>query len=672
MSEVTTKDHSHNSYSRRLFLFLGSMELAITLLLTLAIASVIGTVLQQNQPYADYVIKFGPFWFEVFEQLGLYDVYSALWFLAILALLVISTSVCVIRHFPAMAKEMWQLRTNVQKKSLKAMHHSAQWQSNSSMATVANELQQQFKKLGFRSRQTVKQDDAVLISAMRGGMNRLGYLFTHIAIVVICIGGLFDSNMPLKLAEWRGEIKIETRDLSIREIPAESRLAVGGQGFRGSVSIPEGKAAEVVFLRIRDGYLLQALPFRIEVKDFRIEHYPNGQPKSFESDLVIHDDQLAEPFESTIAVNHPLIYRGHSIYQSSFSDGGSSLSIDAWPLDSRAGTEPVSIQTKVFENRQMLWGEETMQLEMTSFRPFNINPDPTEEDDRNLRDFGPNFTFKLRTETGEAREYENYMFPVERDGREYFLSGVRNSPAESFAYLYLPVDEDGTLQQFLNYSALLRDEELVSDIANSMMTEALAMLPERDEALEASLQQTLETLITMFVRGGFDEVRDFIDNNLPDSERDNLAPAYLGMLREMLARIYFSMDGINPQTVTNDQLLFLQDSVDTIGTLSRYGSPVFLQLTDFEHVQSTGLQIAKAPGKNVVYFGCALLIIGVFLLFYLPQRRLWAWVEQGVEHTEVILAGSTNRNAREFDTFFNEQKTDLATKTGNSNLEPGS
>lgn len=115
MSENSPKGPVHLSFSRRLFLFLGSMELAITLLITLAIASVIGTVLQQNQPYADYVIKFGPYWFEVFEQLGLYDVYSALWFLAILALLVISTSVCVIRHFPAMTKEMWQLRTNVQK-----------------------------------------------------------------------------------------------------------------------------------------------------------------------------------------------------------------------------------------------------------------------------------------------------------------------------------------------------------------------------------------------------------------------------------------------------------------------------------------------------------------------------------------------------------------------------
>ena len=668
MSDATKKGPSSLSFTRRLLLFIGSMELAITLLLTLAIASVIGTVLQQNQPYADYVIKFGPYWFDVFDKLGLYDVYSALWFVAILALLVISTSVCVIRHFPAMTKEMWQLRTNVQKKSLKAMHHNSQWQSNNNLQTVANNLQQEFKNLGFRSRQTVKQEDAILISAMRGGMNRLGYLFTHIAIVVICVGGLFDSNMPLKLAEWRGDIKIETRDLSIREIPAESRLGEGNQGFRGSVSIPEGKASEVVFLPVRDGYLLQALPFRIEVKDFRIEHYPNGQPKSFESDLVIHDDELDAPMEATIAVNHPLIYRGHAIYQASFSDGGSILSLDAWPLDSRAGTEPVSIQTKVFENRQMLWGEESMQLEMIDFRPFNINPDPTEDDSRNVRDFGPNFTFKLRTQTGEAREYENYMFPVERDGREYFLSGVRNTPSESFAYLYLPVDEDGSLNRFLQYSALLRDQQLVSSIANSMMIEALAMLPERDEALEESLQQTLETLIKMFVRGGFDEVRDFIDNNLPDAERDNLAPAYLGMLREMLARIYFTMDGIDAETVGNEQLLFLQDTVDTIGTLSRYGSPVFLHLTDFEHIQSTGLQIAKAPGKNVVYFGCALLVIGIFLLFYLPQRRFWAWLEQENGQTNIILAGSTNRNAREFDTFFNEQQTQLAAKTGNSNL----
>ena len=103
--------------------FLGSMTLAITLLVALAIASVIGTVLQQNQPYTDYLIKFGPFWHEVFKTLGLYDVYSAGWFLTILGFLVISTSVCIYRHAPTMLRDMRRLRVDVQAKSLRAFHH---------------------------------------------------------------------------------------------------------------------------------------------------------------------------------------------------------------------------------------------------------------------------------------------------------------------------------------------------------------------------------------------------------------------------------------------------------------------------------------------------------------------------------------------------------------------
>lgn len=74
-----------------------------------------------------------------------------------------------------------------------------------------------------------------------------------------------------------------------------------------------------------------------------------------------------------------------------------------------------------------------------------------------------------------------------------------------------------------------------------------------------------------------------------------------------------------------------------------------------------------------MYFGCALLIIGVFLLFYVPQRRLWAWAEQLEDGaTEVILAGATNRNPWEFDSFFNDQQEALMASTGNSSDQPGS
>lgn len=654
MSEKSSLKHSgKTSFPRRLLSFLGTMELAITLLLTLAIASVIGTVLQQNQPYTDYVIKFGPFWFEVFESVGLYDVYSAPWFLLILTLLVVSTAVCVTRHTPSMLKDMRNLRTQVQRKSLVTMKHSAQWSSADAPDTLAASFQQQLKDNGFRTRLTDK-NGALLVSAMRGGINRLGYILTHVAIVVICVGGLMDGNLPLKVAEWRGQIQIETRDLPLSQIPQESRLATGKQAFRGSVSIPEGRSADVVFLPMRDGYLVQSLPFRVELEQFRVEHHDNGQPKSFESDLVIHDPELEEPFRHTIAVNHPLIYKGYAIYQASFADGGSELLVEAWPFDHRAG-ESVMLDTSVFDSRDMRWGDRQYRLEMTNFRLFNINPDPTDDNPRRMTNSGPSFGFILRSHTGEATEYENYMFPIEREGRMFYLSGVRSSPSENFSYLHLPVDSNGGVDGFMDYLARLRDTSLVSDIAGLMTYNALAELPVQDVSLQESLQQTLMTLVSMFVRGGFDEVREFIEVQLPETERQTLAPAYLGMLREMLARVYFAgVEGHDLDNTDSHNIFFLQDAVDAIGSLPRYHSPVFLMLHDYEHIQASGLQIARAPGQFVVYFGSVMLIAGLFILFYLPQRRLWVWLEHEGGVSRVLLAGMTNRNPRDFDGFFDE------------------
>lgn len=658
--------NNHHSLGKRIFLFLGSMDLAITLLLALAIASIIGTVLQQNQPYTDYLIKFGPFWFDLFETAGLYDVYSALWFLAILTLLVISTSVCVIRHTPSMLRDMWNLRTHVQEKSLQAMQYSQTWNVASSLSDSVEQLSTQLKQQGFRVKQTPKET-GILISSMRGGMNRLGYIFTHLAIIIICLGGLLDSNLPLKLAEWQGKIKIETRDLATRDIPAISRLAVGTQAFRGSISIPEGRTSELVFLGMRDGYLVQNLPFKLEVKDFRIEHYATGQPKSFETDLVLYDDELEQPIETTISVNHPLIHKGYAIYQASFSDGGTGLTLEAWPLDGGVGNEPLTFDTKVFENRQMHWGNESVRLEVLSFRPFNINPDPTDNDPNNLRNFGPSFGFKLRSKTGEAHEYLNYMLPVPRNGRDFYLSGVRSSPAEEFGYLYLPLDFDGELTAFNYFFEKLHNAQEIERVAHKMVLETLASVDNKDEQLELSLQESLTSLAAMFVKGGFAEVTEFIETTLPEAERKTLGPTYLSMLRELLARVYFSdIEVSKSKDVYEQQLLFLQDSVDAIGSLSRYGAPVYFRLAEFDHVEASGLQITHSPGKPIVYLGCALLIIGVFLLFYLPQRRFWLIVKDAEQGAEILLAGMSNRNPREFELFFDYILEQLKQVSGNS------
>src|SRR3569833_2496471 len=106
---------------------LSSMRFAISLLSLLAIASVIGTVLKQNEPMPNYVNQFGPFWFEVFNKLGLYAVYSAWWFLLIMGFLVASTSLCIARNAPKMIRDAASWRENVREQSLRNFHHKAEW-----------------------------------------------------------------------------------------------------------------------------------------------------------------------------------------------------------------------------------------------------------------------------------------------------------------------------------------------------------------------------------------------------------------------------------------------------------------------------------------------------------------------------------------------------------------
>ena len=64
------------------------------------------------------------------------------------------------------------------------------------------------------------------------------------------------------------------------------------------------------------------------------------------------------------------------------------------------------------------------------------------------------------------------------------------------------------------------------------------------------------------------------------------------------------------------------------------------------------MQITKAPGKNVVYFGFALLTAGVFLMFYVPSRRMWFWIEVRNGVTRVLAAGTGSRHQHDFEREF--------------------
>lgn len=644
MKNQPATDIASDRTSALLLKFMGSMNLAITLLVALSIAAIIGTVLQQNQSYTDYIIKFGPFWFEVFKQIGLYDVYSSSWFLLILFFLVLSTSTCIYRNAPNMLREMSEYRQNIQLKTLENYSNTYSWTLPQPMGEVQHVVQKIFPHNGYSAR--LKEGGTyTLISGMKGGASRLGYILTHLAIILICIGGLIDGNAILKAREMLGQIVPETRNIAASDVPQISRLGVNNQSFRGSVSIPEGRQTDALFLNYKDGYLVQELPFSVEVKDFRIEHYESGQPKSFESDLLIHDERLEKPLEQTISVNHPLIYDGYSIYQASFSDGGSELEMIAWPLMG-ANNASKKVETKVGAELSMNLSGEPWILEPSNFRLFNINP--SDDPNKKFKNAGPSVQFKMRNKTGEAKEFLNYMVPVEKEGAYYYLSGVRGSPAEEFRYLYVPVDDKGGVGRFMNYLNALGDEELLRQIAAEQNFMG-STLPSNDAA---QLNEAMIRLTGLFIENGMDGVTDQVEKNVPLEKREEVTKLYVRVLQQMLGAVYVDVltkEGVDVSLgVDEKKAEFFDAASAAISAIGRYGSPVYFQLSSFVHHEASGLQVAKAPGKNLVYPGCAMLILGVFLMFYAPQQRLWAWLEQKDGGVRLVVAGHAIRNKLDF------------------------
>ncbi|MFY8016804.1 MAG: cytochrome c biogenesis protein ResB, partial [Inhella sp.] len=291
---------------------LSSMRFAIALLSVICIASVIGTVVKQHEPINNYVNQFGPFWADVFGSAGLFTVYSAWWFLLILAFLVLSTSLCIIRNTPKIFADFKAYKENIREQSLKAFHHRAEGTVDEAPEAAAHRIGQQLLGSGWKvklqSRET-SQGMGWMVAAKAGAANKVGYLAAHGAIVLVCIGGLLDGDLVVRAQTWFNGKTPFTGGGLIADVPAQHRLSPQNPTFRGNLLVSEGTSSSTAVLPQASGVLLQDLPFSVELKKFIVEYYETGMPRLFASDIVIHDLETGEKKEARVEVNHPANYK---------------------------------------------------------------------------------------------------------------------------------------------------------------------------------------------------------------------------------------------------------------------------------------------------------------------------------------------------------------------------
>jgi len=676
---------------------ISSMRFAISLLSLIAIASIIGTVLKQNEPMPNYVNQFGPFWFDVFRLLGLYSVYTSWWFLLIMTFLVLSTSLCLIRNTPKMLKDMRSWRDNVREQSLTNFAHKSQWNSELQRPVLAARLQNQLAQRGYKAK-LVEKENATLVVAKRGAPNKLGYIFAHSAIVIILIGGLLDSDLSIRIEQWfMGKVPFDGNGI-ISQIDKKHRLNLNNPTFRGNTMIPEGQASSTAIIPQANGVFIQDLPFSIRLNKFIIEFYSTGMPKLFASEVEVQDHATGKTFSATIKVNEPLIYQGVAVYQSSFEDGGSKLKVTAYPMTgdkdkSFAVSGEVGGTTPLSFDRTFNTG---YTIEWTGFRPFNVENMADGKDLRSvkkdksldqqiissldqhsgsaakgintkdLKNVGASIQYKLRDKNGQAREFSNYMQSVKIDDVWTFLAGVRDSPSEPFRYLRIPADDNDSVAEWMRLRAALLNPQLRAKAAAEYAKNAMPG-DVSGAKLRTQLAESGERSLTIFSgdgkSAGYAAITQFL-KKIPAQEQKKAAEIFMkifnGSLWSLwqLARI---QDGLPELEVSEKHAQFLQLASNALSEAIFYDAPVYLQLKSYDEVKASVFQITRSPGKNIVYLGCLFLVLGIFSMFYIRDRRVWIWVKDQTsqEGSHAILAMSTQRKTMDFEKEFLQLKADL-------------
>lgn len=257
-----------------------SVRLTFVLLLSLAAASIIGTLIPQNSEPAAYVAAYGETVFRFFTVLGIFDMYHAWWFEILMLLLAANVIVCSADRISATRHILFVRSPRYQAARFRNLPDKIEF----TVDRPAQALREIYAPLFSRKARAVKVEpaaDGFLIFGENGRWTRFGVYAVHLSVVLLLIGGLIGSIF----------------------------------GFDGFVNIPEGDTVQQIILR-NSGERLK-LEFAIRCDDFDVSFYESGAPKEFRSSLTLLEN--GQPVvRKDIVVNDPLRYKGISIFQSSY------------------------------------------------------------------------------------------------------------------------------------------------------------------------------------------------------------------------------------------------------------------------------------------------------------------------------------------------------------------
>ena len=262
---------------QKFFRLIADLRFSIFILLLIASCSILGTIIEQDQPIEIYKINypltnpmFGILTWEWILKFGLDHIYKAWWFFTLIFLFSVSLISCtILQQFP----------------SLKIARRCQFFRSTDSfyqlsISTILNNVP--FSKLILNIRKnkySIFQQKNTLY-CYKGLIGRIAPIIVHFSMILILIGTIIGSLF----------------------------------GFKAQEIVPEAETFHIQNV-LTNGQLTFIPKTSTRINDFWITYRKNTIVGQFYADVSILDNKGNETIRKTISVNYPLIYRNVYYYQ---------------------------------------------------------------------------------------------------------------------------------------------------------------------------------------------------------------------------------------------------------------------------------------------------------------------------------------------------------------------
>lgn len=266
---------------------LTSMRTALLLLLTLALVAIPGSLVPQRPVEPIRVNDWkaaNPAAADLYERLGLFDVYGSPWFSAVYLLLLVSLVGCIIPRIVQYVRALGNPPPRTPR-HLTRLTASTSGTSTMDADAALDAAEQHLRGARFRTRRV---GDSV--AAERGYLREFGNIVFHLSFVFMLAGLGWNS-----LWGYRGDV-----------------IVVEGAAFSNNLTQYDDFRAGAAF-RPTD-----LAPFTVWVDQFRVRfetgEVQRGAAREFTAQVRVATDASSEPEPRTVEVNHPLDVAGAQIH----------------------------------------------------------------------------------------------------------------------------------------------------------------------------------------------------------------------------------------------------------------------------------------------------------------------------------------------------------------------